>query len=293
MTSAKKYGLLLFKVALIGLAIYLVLTRSDLDKIKNYLSHIPLMILVISFALIVLAQIVSALRSQYYFNSIGLRLNTRFVIGLYFTGCLYNSFLPGGISGDGYKIYLLGKLSHVRRVTIFRILVSERASGLLWLLLFLYAFIYLSGSYTHIPYGFPLLCSAVPVTLIGYLLSTRWLLKENWRTSLKASIYSFIIHGIAMLVSLLILYTFHETTVPFSTLAAFLMLFCLSNVLTVLPISIGGIGIRELAFLYGSPFLLLSPEPGIALSLVYFSLSTLMALNGFFFWHKLTRLYTT
>lgn len=289
----KQHLLLGCKCAIMIGAIMLVLTQSDVHKIISYLERVPVWVLVISFLLVMAAQVISALRSQLYFASIHLPLNTPFVIGLYFTGCLYNSFLPGGISGDGYKIYLLGKLSTVRRLAIFRVLVSERASGLLFLLLFFYLFLFLSKTYLLFPYGLLLLSAAIPVTLVSYMLLTRWLLSEQPSTSLKASPYSFIIQSIAVGIALLILANFHDLSTSFHIVSGFLTLFLLSNVLTVLPISIGGIGIRELAFLYGAPLLSLDPEPGIALGIIYFVLYTLMALNGLFFWHKLEPLFYT
>lgn len=293
MTLHKKHILLGCKGAIMVGAIALVLTKSDLHKIAGYLSLVPVWVLVVSFFLLLGVQIISALRSRLYFNSVHLPLNRPFAIGLYFTGCLYNSFLPGGISGDGYKIYLLGKLSTIRRLTIFRVLVSERASGLLFLLLFFYLFLFLSHAYTRIPYGNVLLSIATPVTVISYILLTRWLLKEHPGTSLKAVPYSFVIQAIGILVALSVLCSFHDLSTSFDIISGFLTLFLLSNVLTVLPVSIGGIGIRELAFLYGAPLLSLDPEPGIALGIIYFALYTLMALSGLFFWHKLEPLFYT
>jgi glycosyltransferase 2 family protein len=290
-TFKRNIILLCFKLALIGGAIYLVLTRTDLDKIKLHLTNIPVPILILCLILMILAQVVSAFRSKYYFAKAGLNLPAHFAVGLYFTGCLYNSFLPGGISGDGYKIYLLGKLSKLRRLVILQTLVSERANGLLFLLLFTYSFLFISKGYQVIPYGFPLLCAAIPVTVIGYIFSTRWLLKERFKTSLGATFYSFTIQGLVVLVAFLIISAIPEVRHHTGAIYYLLSLFLISNTLAVLPISPGGVGIREVAFIYGAPIFGLASEPGIALSITYFSLSTLMALNGLFFWHKLKKLF--
>lgn len=273
------------------MVVYYILTHTDLKQIKYYLSNLSLPTLILCCILSLGTQIISALRSKYYFAHANFHFSSRFAIGLYLTGCLYNSFLPGGISGDGYKIYFLGTLGKLKRLTIFHILVSERANGFLFLLLFAYLFLYLAGAYTIIPYGALLLIAAVPITIFGYIYSTRLLLKENFKTSLGAMPYSICIQGCIILIAAIILYSIHLEHPNPKTIYALLALFLVSNVLATLPISPGGSGIREFTFLWGAPLLGLKAEAGIALALTYFAISSLMALNGLFFWHRLNSLY--
>ena len=63
-------------------------------------------------------------------KSINLNLNTRFNFRLYLLGIFYNFLLPGGIGGDGYKIYLLKKRFKLPAKKVFWAIFFDRLSGL-------------------------------------------------------------------------------------------------------------------------------------------------------------------
>jgi uncharacterized membrane protein YbhN (UPF0104 family) len=65
-----------------------------------------------------------------------------------------------------------------------------------------------------------------------------------------------------------------------------LVLFLISSIVSVLPITIGGVGVRELTFLYGLKFIGWNPDIGIAFSFLFFSITLLASLIGVLFLHK-------
>jgi len=62
-----------------------------------------------------------------------------------------------------------------------------------------------------------------------------------------------------------------------------LIVFMVSSIASALPISIGGIGIRELVFYYLSGYLQISTEKGVSIALVFFLISFLVSMSGFYF----------
>ncbi len=50
----------------------------------------------------------------------------------------------------------------------------------------------------------------------------------------------------------------------------FLTLFLISSIIAVLPISIGGVGVRELTFLYGLNYIGLDSDAGVVFSIIFF-----------------------
>ena len=60
----------------------------------------------------------------------------------------------------------------------------------------------------------------------------------------------------------------------------FLLIFTLSSMLSVLPLSIGGIGLREVTFFYGAQWLQLDSEMAVALSVLFFAINALVSLLG-------------
>ncbi len=287
--TLKPYVTPILKLTVIILAFYIVYQHTNTARIGSYLSSFPILILVASYGFISLAQIISAYRSRYYFSTVSLPLNPLFSIGLYFTGSLYNSILPGGIGGDGYKLYALAKWFSFPKKTILRILLSERASGLCALLLITYACAVFIPPTMLFPHRYVTLCGITLCTLITYLLCSRYLLKETIPVTLRAFLYSFLIQALHVIVALMILYSINHMTSSY--MISYLMLFLISNILSTIPISIGGVGIRELTFLYGANWLGLDVEKGIALGIVYFAVHMLMSLNGLFFMYKLEKLH--
>ena len=75
-----------------------------------------------------------------------------------------------------------------------------------------------------------------------------------------------------------ILYAFQQ----FTDISEYLFLFFFSAIATALPITIGGVGAREMVFLLGAKFLHLNNELSIALSLMFFLLSAIVSLGGIY-----------
>src|SRR5690606_19345065 len=78
----------------------------------------------------VLSQIISASRLNTFFKGIGLKISEVYNFKVYLLGMFYNLFLPGGIGGDGYKIFLLRKKFKVRGRILFQAIFFDRLSGL-------------------------------------------------------------------------------------------------------------------------------------------------------------------
>jgi len=303
----KPYIILALKLAFITAALTFVFWKSDTTLIFDYLKTIHPLAFICSFLLLVIAQVISAFRTKLYFASAGIYLNNKFSIGLYFTGMLYNNILPGGVGGDAYKVYLIGKLADFPKLTAFRLILSDRGNGifLIGLLTCLFAYMghtaggFVDRDYSLIRYLFSLLnysdlvfvvLAAISIPMYLYLAKT--LLKEKTITSIKASGYSFWVQSISTLIAVIILagLGFDIFLSPDITYE-YLVLFLISSVISVIPISIGGVGLRELTFLYGANILELDVELGIAIAIVFFFINLLCSLAGLLFWHKLEDLY--
>lgn len=77
------------------------------------------------------SQIISTKRLELYFKANDFHLSFRSNLELYFLGMFYNFFIPGGIGGDAYKVYLLNKNFGWSAKKITSSLFNDRLSGLL------------------------------------------------------------------------------------------------------------------------------------------------------------------
>ena len=62
--------------------------------------------------------------------------------------------------------------------------------------------------------------------------------------------------------------------------AGYLILFLISSLAAMVPVTIGGAGARELSFLYGAPFLQINPEHAVAIGFLFYLVSTAVSLTG-------------
>jgi len=189
---SKKAVKLFIQICLTVLAIYLLLSKVSLEEILSAISTANVFYLTLAFILFNLSKIVSAIRLNRFFLDIGLKLSQSYNLSLYYLGMFYNLFLPGGIGGDGYKVYLLNKKHHIKMLTLTKALLLDRISGLIALLLFT-TLLLLWSTFSKISYliplgAFTLLLTLYPLTLLIYKYKFKAFLKSFTRTNIKALI---------------------------------------------------------------------------------------------------------
>jgi hypothetical protein len=64
---------------------------------------------------------------------------------------------------------------------------------------------------------------------------------------------------------------------------SYLFLFLISSIVATLPITIGGIGSREITFLFGAEMMHLDVHLSIALSLLFYVITAVVSLSGIYF----------
>src|SRR5690606_12465762 len=74
--------------------------------------------------------IIASSRLNGFFKGVGLMLSERYNFKLYLLGLFYSLFLPGGVGGDGYKIYFLRRKCDVKARRLLSAVFFGRLSGL-------------------------------------------------------------------------------------------------------------------------------------------------------------------
>ena len=255
-----------------------VLTTIDTKRLLEILLNVNLFWLFLAFIFYNLSKIVSAIRLLYYFREIGINIKQKSNLILYYIGMFYNLFLPGGIGGDGYKAYLLNRYHDTKLSLIIQALLFDRVSGLI-ALIFLGAMLYPFSSF-DIPFfyylAFALIFLIYPIFFIVSKRLDKFLLYFKHTTLLG------LVVQILQLISAIFIIFSLNSNVP---IIDFLVLFLISSVVSVLPISVGGVGVRELTFLYGLKLINYPADVGVAFSFLFFFITMLSSLIGVFFLH--------
>lgn len=268
------------KAGLSILILYLVIRNIDLGLLFQVLQEANPFWLLWALLWFVLSKLIGAYRYNELLKTTGIQLQAKQQLQLYWLGMYYNLLLPGGISGDGYKIKLLMDAQAKPFRPLFSITLFDRLSGVLALgqLCLLLAF------------ALPALNAWWWLGVLGLLLSipVSWLLFSRMVQSgqnalwLRTSLQSLGVQIAQTVATLGIIFALNQPT----WWLGYSLVFLISSVVAMLPITIGGAGARELTFLWGAQVLGLDAERSVAIAFIFYLVSTAVALYGLVFSFK-------
>jgi len=280
-----KKGILKFilKVSVSALAIYVVIQKIDLQQTKDILVHVRAGWIILALMAFNLSKGIASVRLNRFFKSIELMLPGIYNLKLYYVGMFYNLFLPGGIGGDGYKVYLLNRSHKTGLKDLISATLLDRISGLValvFLAMFLSLFVDLSFIGSWMTW---VLVAALIIYYPVYFIVFRILFGKFLTAFNISNVLSLGVQSAQLLCAYLIL----KALMVDSLYIEYMTLFLLSSVVAVIPFTIGGVGARELVFIFGANFLLIDKNTAVAFSILFFVITAFSSFSGIFFETKL------
>ena len=281
MAKLRKKGITLLKILVSAALLYFIFTKIPFKEVWSSLKTVNPLYLLGALLLFIFSKGVAAFRLNMYFHKIGIPLSTQTNLRLYLLGMFYNLFLPGGIGGDAYKGYYLKQHFQVKTKRVVAVLLLDRLSGLL--LLFVIACII--GMTIDAPEVVSfrwLFLACIPLSILVfravYARFFSYVLGIFWKTNLLSALVQ-----LAQLAS--VLFILQALDIEVAT-REYLFIFLISSIVSVIPLTIGGIGSRELVFLYGALWLGLEEERSVGISMLFFLITALVSLAGFWYHFK-------
>jgi uncharacterized membrane protein YbhN (UPF0104 family) len=273
----KKKIKLLIKLIITTALIYLVINSIDIDKLKNILIDSNPMYLLLAFIFFNISKIISSIRLNIYFKRVGVDISEKENLLLYYIGMFYNLALPGGIGGDGYKIYYLNKHYSIKVLPLTKATLFDRISGVVSLLFLMLIFLYFSmfSKYT-LGYDFMLILFAL-LAFPSFYIFNKLLFRDYIDDFKSGNILAFFVQLSQVVCAYFIVLAINQ-----HEMMEYLSIFLLSSVVAVLPFTIGGIGSREITFIYMFSLVGLDSSAGIAFSLIFFIITAISSLIGAF-----------
>lgn len=272
-SKLKPFFKVLLKLVITVAALWYVFAKIEVQQVFETIGQSKLFFLAGALLFFVLSKMLSSVRLNSYLASIGIHISQLANMKLYLLGMYYNLFLPGGIGGDGYKIYLLNKKYDVPTRRIFWAVMMDRIIGVVALgcmAVVLFCFVPGMGSYAW--YAWLL----IPLSVFATYLIFRRLFPYFLPVFRTTNLQSLVVQLLQLLSALLILLALKET----GNLESYLFVFLISSMVAVLPLTIGGIGSREFTFMLGAQWLGLDLNLSIALSLLFYLLTAFTSLWG-------------
>lgn len=281
MANLRKKGLTILKIISSAVLTYFVFTKIALQDVLNILSGTEPFYLLLAVLFFALSKLLSAYRLNTYFHQIQIMLTTMSNVRLYLLGMFYNLFLPGGIGGDAYKGYLVKKKFGIATKKVIGVLLIDRLSGLL--LLVVYACVLAFFMRIDLMRDYKILFAATAL-ISGVVF---WGFNQQFFSYLqpvfwKSSGYS----ALVQLAQLICAWCILQALGIESHTLFYLFIFLLSSIIAVLPLTIGGIGSREVVFFYGATWLGLDPNSSVTISMVFFLITAVISLTGIIYHFK-------
>jgi len=279
--NLRKKGITLLKIFISVALIYFIFTKLKLEDVVVILRSANFLYLFIALLFVLGSKFLAALRLNLYFHQLGIYLTQKSNLKLYLLGMFYNLFLPGGIGGDAYKGYTIKKTFAVDTKKVIAVLVLDRLSGLL--LIALYTCMLAQGLQNSQLADFKILFAiAIPAGIVFY-----WFLNKKFFSYVLPVLWKSI--GYSALVQLLqllsILFILKALGIN-ADMVAYLFIFLISSIVSVIPLTVGGIGSREVTFLYGATLLGLDVNTSVGISLLFFIITAVISLTGIFYHFK-------
>jgi len=266
----------ILKIGISLTILVLIIRKIDEKLLLQTIQEIKPLWLAWAIGWFVLSKIISAYRYSLLLSTEDIRLTPRQNLRLYWLGMYYNLLLPGGISGDGYKIKVLMDAFQKPFSRIFTLTLIDRITGVIalgQLCLILLLWIPDLNQYAFL---------VIPGFLLSLVLSWliyRWAKGKLTQIWLRTTLQSIGVQGAQTIATLgLVMAVGQGQHWP-----DYLILFLASSLVAMVPFTIGGAGARELTFLYGSQWLDIHTEKAVAIGFLFYLISTGVSLIGMAF----------
>jgi len=267
---------LLLKISITGLSLYLVSRKVELKDLKDAFSESNPLYLFFAFIAFFISQIISASRLNTFFKGIGLDIPAVYNFKIYLLGMFYNLFLPGGIGGDGYKIFLLRKKFSIKGRRLFQAIFFDRLSGL-WALGLIISMLVIFIPYLGIPNWIPI--ATVLMGSVAYYVIMRHYFQDYSHNFIFTHFKALLVQSMQIVSVIILLYALNHE----GKFAPYLFMFLISSLVAIFPFTVGGLGARELVFVYGAQFFQMDQQLAVIISLLFYCISATLSLSGIYF----------
>ncbi len=268
---------LFIKLAVTAVCLWYVSKKIDWALTWQLLTQSNKWWLLAAVVLFILSKIVSSVRLNIFFKSIGVHLSDISNLKLYWLGMFYNLFLPGGIGGDAYKVILLNRNKKQSVKLLSASVLLDRVSGVVGLAIL--AAIYFALISAQKSYSTSLLAAIIPALVVYY-----FFIKKIFPSFISAFTTTLLLGLLVQALQVLCAYCI-MASIPIAIgitehQSAYIFIFLLSSIVAILPFTIGGLGAREVVFLWGSNLFFLDKQQSIYISILFYLITVLVSFAG-------------
>lgn len=269
----------LLKAAISAVALYFVFRKVDFHSTFRELSDLNLVFFTLSILVFNVSKIISTWRIKYFLRALGAGIGNGENLRLYYIGAFYNLYLPGSIGGDGYKVWLLNKRFQLPLRKLISVVFLDRLSGMAALTaITLLLLLFTSWKPPVGAWNFMLTILFVSVYPL-YSFAFKKIFPDFKQALHSSNGISILSQLLQVLCAWLILRSLDAPGNPWDYLA----LFMIAGVISVLPITLGGLGAREAVLASGAHYLSIDGHTAVSFALLFFFVTAVSSFAGLIF----------
>jgi uncharacterized protein (TIRG00374 family) len=290
--------------------IFLIIKRIDLFEISGLLKRVNIKTVVVPFVFLVLIQLLLALRWRILLGCKNIKIPFKSLLFLQFLGLFFNAVLPTTVGGDIFKIWRFKK-KFGKGKDAFASIFAGRVIGIAALIGFFIFIIIFNFKYIQ-SLEFNLLPPLLSILMLCIFFVIFWksflrlkIIKKVLRAfnledkalEFQKSFSEYKVHPFSLFISFLISFTVLFLTIGYNFLIAgalsldvtfqsFLIFIPIIFLLTLLPFTVNGWGIREGAYIFFFAQAGLTKEQALTIDIIAVFLGMLLSLPGGFIYLK-------
>lgn len=281
--------------------IIFVFSKIDIKNFLNSLKEANILLLLFSLSLHFVGALLGSSRWNVLLKSYGIEVPQRELYRLYMIGSFFNTFLPTSVGGDAVRMLKVSSLTEKRAQAVTSVFI-ERFIGMFVLYIisfFSYAFYFKFKEEKELLLAI-LLLLFVSIAFVLFILSPisekiikmipSSFLKEKFdkihyslRYPVKEplSLTKVILYTAFLQINVVIYFFIISMAIKIKlSIVYFFILIPIILTVTMLPITLGGIGLREGGFVFLFSKFGVSPEKALSLSILGYFISIIFAIFG-------------
>lgn len=281
-TNRKKLLSTFIKIAISVFLLYFVFTKISIDETLDTIRGVNPYFLVLSILFFMLSQWISAKRLLIIFHEVGYNLSTKSNNILYLIGMFYNFFIPGGIGGDAYKVFILNKKFKWELKTLTSAVFVDRFIGLTAIGILISLL-----TYNLLPNGS--MFWLIPVSIVIIIVTAFLILKQLFPKFINVFSKTLTISIVVQLLQITSVIFIIMSIDNQGNYISYILIFLISSVLSIFSFS--GIGIREYIFYEASLLLEIDSSVAVTIGLIFSLITAMISLFGIGFHFKKYKLH--
>ena len=285
--TKKRLFILLVKIMVsVSLLLYLV-TRLDFSSLAKLRIDIAWYIAVSSIVMLV-ALAFMTVRWKYVLELLEKKFySLQLLYKFYLIGSFFNIFIPGAIGGDAMRLYYVSKHYRLSKAKSLLAVFIERVGGLFALgVIFMFSLLFNDTIRTKLDFGFSLIALS-SLAMAAALAIAKHFVQKKMAIRYSDLALILILSGLGQFGDILISYIFSLYFDLDVSIMNLMSIMPLVYIATVVPISLGGVGVREGVMTAGLTLYGVDVSDAVMISFLLYLTKIIIGLIGWFLYLKI------